>query len=1709
MSQTSKLRIGPGVKVLDEPLRSIAEFENWKHSVLYNLRLDGDFKNYLSVDFGIKTKLKPNRSLVDDTTGENKKTAAQKCEDVDFMLSQIAQYCPTIPHNDIIKDCASLSDVWQVVRMHSSLETSGSLLNDTWNITRNPDERPLALWSRLKQAYDDNLLRKDTLIYKTGKLTQDEELTPTLHCTIILHWLHLLHPKLRDLVTTKFATELRGKTYAAIFPEISKSVDSLLKELNEDPSICRYHADQEAASICRYGDNRFSGSRYSASSRARGSYPRSRGFSRPQATSSRHCEYCRSQGRQTFKTHNEEDCLFLKRERRYQPQGSSRAFGAIEDSTSYDPYDDHYNEYYEEYPAPEDLRSMVVTEHLLNRVSICASPVLTLYHHKVPYQITLDSGGTCNAVSASIVKKTNSKVRPTQQSARMADGKSSLSVLGETDIDFHRDGKVFKLTALVCEMSEDTVLAGMPFLTQNDIAIRPAVAEIIIDGTEVIKYNPEGAVGPSKLRTVSSYTLHSTSRTIVLPGEAVEFKLPAHMTAMDSVAIEPRTDSSFNRSHSSKSWPEPQVQQVVDGKISIVNTSTDPIPVKKHEQVCVIQLPVSDKDVAAVRSVPHTTPVKSVPDPTPVDPVAHSSSTSPSPKKVEDYSSLVTLNPDNVLSDEEASSFAEILHRYDEVFNPSISTYNGRSGPCFVEVNMGPHPPTQRKGRIPPFYGRDNLEELGQKFDKLIEKGVFRRPQEVGVTVENVNPSFLVKKKSSNDKRLVTDFSSIASFCRPTPTLMPDVEVTMRKMAPWRYILKSDFTESYFQLFLRKSSQKYCGVVHPTKGVFVYQRGCMGLPGTEVALEELTCLLFGELVMQGKVAKMADDVIMGASTVSELLDIFEEVLGIMLQNNLRFSAKKTFICPRSVVIMGWLWIDGCLQASSHVLSPLSECDPPETVKALKSYIGAYRFLSRVIKDYASLLSPLEAMVVGKVSKSAKIEWKDEQLLSFQKAQKALKHTDTIVLPKPDDILWIVTDAASTPGAIGATLYAVRGEKTLLGGFYNAKLPKFQQKWLPCEQEGIAIGMALKHFSPLIIQSSHKPCILTDSKPCVDAVEKLSRGEYSASARLTTFLSSVSRYQAVVKHISGVANTTSDFISRNPVPCDTPSCQICKFIRQSMEAVVGAYSVRDVEEGRVHLPFINKGAWVDIQNECKDLRRLKLYIQNGTSPGKNGRNMRMVKRYLSSKVVISKEGALVVRDIQTLGPILDRIVIPQQVLHGILTMYHLRLEHPTCYQLTRVVNRYFFALNLDKVAASVTEACHVCAALKLVPSALITQSTEDPPEHVGQTYAADVLKRSGQKILVLRECTSSYTLANFIERETADDTSAALIQLCHVMRPSPLCPITIRVDPASSHKSLFVNSDSLKAQNISLVLGRVHNTNKNPVAEKSMRELIRELLILSPQGGRISQAILSQALANMNSRFRGSGLSAHEVYTQREQASGLQLNLKDEVLIADQHRRRVKSHKHSEKSKAHGRPRLPAAEVVPGSIVYLYKEGSKLKARSRYLVISVKDGWCQVKRLTDQRLSSQVYPVKLEEVYKVKDAFDVPLPAVLDESSEEDDLLLMHNAETSSEVDPCVMCNSDVTASHEALQCDTCTRWCHIDCCGVSQEQYEELLDRTREFDWSCPQHPPRQVEAGNESVIDPDDPTYVPPLDEPDDEGGIQERASTRTRKPPDRFQPS
>ena len=1582
------LKYGPKPRSLT-PNETLNSLEVWKCNILYGLRVNEAFRPFLVDGFvwGRKSKTTPYRSLKDDvvqhaavegTNGsivtpareEIVKTREDKAYDVDLMLDQIANYAECIPRNDIVKDSESLEVVWQKIRLFYNLQSSGSLLNECWNIRRLPDETPQALYARLKQTYDENLIHKNSLFHVYGKLSEDEEMSPTLHNTIVLHWLEILHPKLRSLVTQKFAIELRDATYATIFPEISRSIDSLLQELEDD--------SYQGASCRALSFNRRGGPSYPRGGSFRPdrkqSYPQSydRKQSYSQSYEKRNCQYCKLMGKRAYGTHNIEDCLFIKRDAQAN-QKQARALDCEELPSEEDEnLASQYAEFYEDCTSHKANR---ITDHVINKIVIDASPVLRVHHREEAVAVTLDSGATCNVIGKKEATKHQCQIRSTNQTARMADGKSSLDIIGETDMTFHRGKKSFHMTALVASNTDIDFLGGIPFMRQNDIAIRPATSEIILDGTDFVKYESSRGTGGSNVRRLTSHvSIQSARREVILPGDSFQLKLPSKLCSDDTVAVEPRLDSCHNRIASKSGiWPPAQIAKVSAETISLVNDTKVPVVIKKNEQICLVHNSTSQESVK--ESVP--TPTSSLP-----------TKSKPLPK-TEFYSNAVNLNPDSVLTKEESQQFSDVMREYDEVFNPKIGHYNGKSGPCFVEVNIATQLPPQRKGQVP-FYNHKNLQELQDKMDELKDKGVFARPQEVGVTVENVSPSFLVRKPHNpQQKRLVTNFASIAPYCRPTPSYMPKINKVLHKIAGWNYIIPCDMSEAYYQILLRKCSQRYCGVVTPFKGLLVYQTGVMGLPGVEVALEELTALILGDLVHLGAVAKVADDIFIGGRTVEELLSNFRLVLHRLLENNIRLSARKTTIAPREVTILGWIWRAGMILASPHYLSALGEVKPPLTVSAMRSFIGSYRFLSRVLKGYASLLAPLEKTIVGNRSGNEEIQWTDELLKAFQKAQEALKDSKALTIPTPDDQLWIVTDASVQPGAVGATLYTVRDGKPKLAEFFNAKLPAFQSRWLPCEVEGIAIGTALHHFAQYILESKHKPQVLTDSKPCVQAAQKMCKGQFSSSARLSTFLSAVSQHQAQVRHVSGEANLPSDFSSRNPVPCLSESCQVCTFIKEYAESPVLALSVSDLEQGRVQIPYKNRKAWLEVQRECPDLRKVLSFKKAGTEPSKKAKNLKVVKRYMDEKLILANDGLLVERKADPLSPMKDHIVVPQQVLFGLLSALHLTFEHPTAFQLAKLFNREFFALNVGDAAAKVYSQCHVCQSIKDIPKALIKQSSCEPPAGVGVSLAADVMIRSKQKILVLRETTTSYTLAEVIPNETKEVIANSLLRMCSVMRPAAVQEMVIRVDPGPANRGLFINVSSLlEKKNIRVEVGRELNRNKNPVVDKAIKELSRELLILLPVSGVISPTTLALAVANLNSRVRAPGLSAHELWTQRDQFSGEQLPVDDEGFIRAQQERRLLNHSSSERSKAPGRTTHPSPSIEVGSLVYIYDDRSKEHPRQRYLVISISNGWCKLRRFAKKYFGGRTYDAKLEECFAVPvESFSEP---VVNEESDTDE-----------------------------------------------------------------------------------------------------------------------
>ena len=80
---------------------------------------------------------------------------------------------------------------------------------------------------------------------------------------------------------------------------------------------------------------------------------------------------------------------------------------------------------------------------------------------------------------------------------------------------------------------------------------------------------------------------------------------------------------------------------------------------------------------------------------------------------------------------------------------------------------------------------------------------------------------------------------------------MPDVDSTLRQIGQWKYIVVTDLSKAFYQIPLSKDSIKYCGVATPFKGVRVYVRSAMGMPGSKTALRNLCAEFLLTYYMKG------------------------------------------------------------------------------------------------------------------------------------------------------------------------------------------------------------------------------------------------------------------------------------------------------------------------------------------------------------------------------------------------------------------------------------------------------------------------------------------------------------------------------------------------------------------------------------------------------------------------------------------------------------------------------------------------------------------------------------------------------------------------------------------------------------------------------------------------------------------------------------------
>ena len=152
-----------------------------------------------------------------------------------------------------------------------------------------------------------------------------------------------------------------------------------------------------------------------------------------------------------------------------------------------------------------------------------------------------------------------------------------------------------------------------------------------------------------------------------------------------------------------------------------------------------------------------------------------------------------------------------------------------------------------------------------------------------------------------------------------------------------------------------------------------------------------------------------------------------------------------------------------------------------------------------------------------------------------------------------------------------------------------------------------------------------------------------------------------------------------------------------------------------------------------------------------------------------------------------------------------------------------MKRHFYALDLTKAIERTYNSCHTCLSLqrqdyRKSPDSLVKQTSEDPPESIGVSFAADILKRDRQLILLLRKTVTSYTAACIVSYEKQTTLREASACLATELHPLDGPPAVISVDSAPGFMALR-NGETLKSLRLSLEIGRARIRIRTPLSRK--------------------------------------------------------------------------------------------------------------------------------------------------------------------------------------------------------------------------------------------------------------------------------------------------
>lgn len=404
-------------------------------------------------------------------------------------------------------------------------------------------------------------------------------------------------------------------------------------------------------------------------------------------------------------------------------------------------------------------------------------------------------------------------------------------------------------------------------------------------------------------------------------------------------------------------------------------------------------------------------------------------------------------------------------------------------------------------------------------------------------------PIVLVKKKTG-DIRLCVDFRELNKITIKDNFPTPLIEDHLDRLKDKKFFTTLDLKNGFHHVKMAESSIKYTSFVTPL-GQFEYLKMPFGLCNAPRVFGRFTQNIFQKLLKDNKVLLFMDDVLIATETVSEHLNILQEVFQLAKKYNLKFRLDKCYFLYNEITYLGYLINESGIRPSISNVESVLNYPLPKNIKEVHRFVSLASYFRRFIPNFAnqakSLYDLLKKNVVFKFGK--------DEFEAFEKLKQYLSSCPILSIYSPDLETELHCDASSH--GFGAILLQKQRDGIFKPvSYFSHRTSPTESNYHSFELETLSAIYAIKRFHVYLLGIPFK--IVTDCDSF-----RLTLSKQTINPRISRWAMFLQNYDYTIEHRSSKRMRHVDALSRchNVLTLEASTLEKTLSIKQDQDPII--------------------------------------------------------------------------------------------------------------------------------------------------------------------------------------------------------------------------------------------------------------------------------------------------------------------------------------------------------------------------------------------------------------------------------------------------------------------------------------------------------------------------------------------------------------------------